>query len=252
MLLETIFNILIPVSALILLWLGIRYFWHAGRYRLHHPEEWIHARSGNRIPAAILRYEQRTDDKARVYNFWFQINRILQHQIPGDFAELGVYKGESAWLIHQLSPERVLHLFDTFKGFEPDDLKHETGTATQYNWHDFADTDPAAVMEKLNHHPNVKLHEGYFPETTAGLEDTRYAFVHIDADLYAPVLAGLRYFYPLLSPGGVILIHDYTHLWEGLKRAVDEFAASIPEVPVHIADKHGTIMIVRNHPLSRD
>jgi len=243
---ESVLNLLITIAALALIGMGVRYFWHAGRYRLHHPEEWTEANARKMIPQELIRYEQQTDDKVRLYNFWFQTNRVLQQNVPGDFAELGVYKGESAWLLHQMAPDRTLHLFDTFKGFNPVDLTHESGEAARYDWHDFADTDAAMVLQKLQHHPGVRIHEGYFPETTAGLETTQYALVHIDADLYAPVSAGLSYFYPRLSPGGVIMVHDYTHLWEGLTRAVDEFAATIPEVPVPVPDKHGTIMIIKN------
>jgi O-methyltransferase len=51
-----------------------------------------------------------------------------------------------------------------------------------------------------------------------GLNDVLYALVNLDADLYNPTKAGLEYFYPHLSPGGVIFIHDYNHKWEGLMK----------------------------------
>src|ERR1700722_4801334 len=37
-------------------------------------------------------------------------------KIPGDMAELGVASGASAMMIAARSPERRLHLFDTFEG----------------------------------------------------------------------------------------------------------------------------------------
>ena len=60
-------------------------------------------------------------------NIWIQIKRIQRKGIPGSFAELGVYKGETARMIHLCAPERSLHLFDTFDGFPPGDLREETG-----------------------------------------------------------------------------------------------------------------------------
>ncbi|MEQ9230847.1 MAG: TylF/MycF/NovP-related O-methyltransferase, partial [Cyclobacteriaceae bacterium] len=63
---------------------------------------------------------------------------------------------------------------------------------------------------------------------------------------YAPTFSALNYFYPKLAKGGVILIHDYNHTWAGLRQAVDEFAATIPEVPVEIADWQGSVMIIKN------
>jgi len=68
----------------------------------------------------------------------------------------------------------------------------------------------------------------------------------MDADLYNPTKAGLEYFYPRLSPGGVIFIHDYNDKWQGLIKAVDEFAATIPEKLILVPDLDSTVMIVKN------
>jgi O-methyltransferase len=241
-----IISYLIYATIAIALWMLLRFLWLSIRQRVHQPDEWIQAAQHNEIPPQVLKYENRTPDKIRVYNFWFQIRRILNDQIPGDFAELGVYKGESAWLIHQLAPEKQIHLFDTFKGFAETDLSLETGKAATYGTHDFADTDVEVVMNKLNHTPKAIIHAGYFPDTTKGLEKKLFAFVNIDADLYAPVKAGLNFFYPRLAPGGVIIIHDYSFLWDGLRKAVDEFISTIPEQIVHVPDKHGSVMIIKN------
>jgi O-methyltransferase len=233
-------------AAAFLLWLGIRFMWLSVRQRVHHPDPWIHAAASGDIPEEVLRYERRVSDKVRVYNMWYQVRRIASERIPGDIAELGVYQGESAWLIHSLAPDRTMHLFDTFAGFSPGDLQHETGEAATYDWHDFADTDAETVRKRLGNSPNIQIHAGYFPDTTRGLESLRFALVNIDADLYAPVKAGLEYFYPRLTPGGVILVHDYTHQWDGLRRAVDGFVSTIPENIIHVPDRHGTIMIIKN------
>ena len=48
----------------------------------------------------------------------------------------------------------------------------------------------------------------------------QYALVHLDADLYSPQFSGLQYFYPRMTPGGVIIIHDCNN----------EFSGSIPLV----------------------
>ena len=45
------------------------------------------------------------------------LRTIIEKNIKGDFAELGVYQGKTAKLIHHYAPERNLHLFDTFEGF---------------------------------------------------------------------------------------------------------------------------------------
>ena len=42
------------------------------------------------------------------------LRTLVEKKIAGAFAELGVYKGKTARLIHHYVPERQLHLFDTF------------------------------------------------------------------------------------------------------------------------------------------
>lgn len=67
--------------------------------------------------------------------------------------------------------------------------------------------------------------KGYFPDTTAGLENEQYAFVNIDVDLYKPILAGLEYFWPRLAENGYLLVHDYfSASYAGAKIAIEEFA----------------------------
>ena len=89
---------------------------------------------------------------------------------------------------------------------------------------------------------------GNFPNTAEGLEQERYAFVSLDADLYAPLLAGLEYFYPRLSSGGAILLHDYNNQrFRGASMAVDDFEkknGAISLVP--LCDLHGSAVIL--HP----
>ena len=62
-------------------------------------------------------------DLARLYFFYTNIVRLLAQDTKGDFAELGVYKGNSAKIFHALAPDRKLYLFDTFEGFSERDSK---------------------------------------------------------------------------------------------------------------------------------
>ena len=75
-------------------------------------------------------------------------------------------------------------------------------------------------------------------------DDARYALVHIDCDLYAPVKSALSYFYPRLVPGGFLVVHDYSSLhWNGAERAVDEFFADLSESVVPITDSAGSVVV---------
>ena len=140
---------------------------------------------------------------------------------------------------------RTLHLFDTFEGFDQKDLAIENSANPGHST-DFSDTGVETVTKFIDGNDNIFFHRGYFPQTAETLPDHIYAFVHLDADLYKPTLAGLQYFFPRLTNGGVIIIHDYNHNWEGVTKAVNEFVTTISENPVEVSDWQGSIMIVKN------
>lgn len=213
----------------------------------YEPPAWEHARKQDLLSRQLLRAARNYPDKVRLYNFWLQVQRLKKDGVKGDFAELGVYKGDSARLLHLMDNGRTFHLFDTFDGFTGADLQSETGDAATYTAKNFADTSFTKVLKNIGGDAGkIKIHAGYFPESTAGIEECLFALVNLDADLYKPTKAGLEYFYPRLSPGGVIFIHDYNHKWEGLMKAVDEFKATIPENLILVPDLDSTVIIVKN------
>ena len=215
-------------------------------YKISKPFKWEESLKNGNISTHLKKIERSYRDKVRFYSIWFQIERIKSTHIQGAFAELGVYKGETANFIHEMDNSRELHLFDTFEGFDEQDLAEETSNDSKYNTSNFSDTSVDTVKELINGNENVYFHKGLFPQTTLSLQDKKYAFVSLDADLYAPTKAGLEYFYPKLSPGGVIVIHDYNHSWDGCRKAIDEFSKTIPETIVEIADWQGSAMIIKN------
>jgi hypothetical protein len=171
---------------------------------------------------------------------------VLIRRIDGDFAELGVYRGVTARLIHHYAPDRRLHLFDTFSGFDGRELDTTSHAGL------FSDTSIETVMRNIApRSENVIVHAGRFPETTAAhaiFQDNapgKFAFVHLDADLFEPTDAGLEFFYPRMTAGGVIVVHDY-NAWMGARRAVDRFFASRPEVPVAMPDRCGSAVIIKS------
>ena len=145
-------------------------------------------------------------------------------------AEGGVYQGMFSREINRCFPERTLYLFDTFEGFDSRDIKVELGEGlSQVTEHYYGETNQELVLSGLPHKDKAVIKQGYFPETVVGLEDERFLFVNLDFDLYLPILAGLRFFYPRMVDGGVILVHDYfTKFYHGVGKAVHEFECEVP------------------------
>lgn len=145
--------------------------------------------------------------------------------LPGDVAELGVYRGGAARLLALTAPTSTLHLFDTFAGIPEDDAAeggaHERG--------EFA-CDSAAVAAFVRSGLAV-YHVGAFPGTA--VDGLRFRFAHVDGDTYQTTRAALEYFVPRLVPGGVIVFDDCD--WPkcpGVRRAIDE-AGIVVEKPTH-------------------
>ena len=173
--------------------------------------------------------------------------RIRDLQVPGAAAELGVYKGDLAWKINALFPDRPLYLFDTFEGFDPRDVAFEQEHKTSFAKEgDFQDTSIQAVRSRLPYPDQAHFIQGYFPDTAGPLMDQTYAFVSLDADLYAPILAGLAYFVPRMETGGMILLHDYNNTrFLGAKKAVEAFEKTHgPLKLLPLCDLHGSAAIL--------
>ncbi len=179
-------------------------------------------------------------DPIRYGTIALAINTIKNEKIKGHFAELGVFQGNTSKIIHQLAPEKRLYLFDTFEGFPVEFLENK-GDSNR-----FKNTQLERVKKNIGNLNNIIIRKGIFPETTEGLESEKFAFVYLDADLYKSTLEGLKFFYPRISKGGFLLIHDYHNPQEsnaGVMRAVDEFMIDKIEKKIEIPDVLGSIIL---------
>ena len=152
------------------------------------------------------------------------------HSIEGSVAEVGVFRGDFAKEINRVFSDSRFYLFDTFEGFDERDL--EVDSENNQNYHllgdwlvkedQFRNSSIETVRNILPNPEKCIIKKGFFPETF-NIIDERFVFVNLDADLYQPIKAGLEIFYPLMSRGGVILVHDYFGMLSGVTKAVDEF-----------------------------
>jgi O-methyltransferase len=148
-------------------------------------------------------------------------------KVSGDIAEVGVAYGASAKVIAEYASGRPLHLFDTFDGLpaptSADSSKFFTGEFQ-------------SSLESVRSYlggAQVHLYQGLFPATAEPVKNKVFAFVHLDVDLYESTLACLRFFYPRLSPGGILISHDYLTS-EGVNLAFKVFFADKPEPVIEL------------------
>jgi hypothetical protein len=144
---------------------------------------------------------------------------------PGNVAEVGVFHGGSAKVICQYTPlEKRIFLFDTFVGIP---------FQSEYDFHKIGDMaieeTPEEMMRNLNLPANVTIHKGIFPQETGKFViNEMFSFVHLDMDVYESYKQCLPFFFPRMTVGSILLMHDYVApTTQGAKKAIDEFFESV-------------------------
>ena len=182
-----------------------------------------------RIRDLIRGYTLLSDDRLQHLH---QFARAAAH-LPGEAAEVGVYRGGTAYLLASIFSvqNKVLRLFDTFSGVPaiPASIDiHREG--------DFSDASIAEVTKYLDGFANIVFHVGIFPDSvTADADSNTYCFVHVDADIYRSVIDSCIFFYPRLTPGGMMLFDDYGFpSCPGVRKAVDEYFSDKRQKPIYL------------------
>jgi len=157
-----------------------------------------------------------TDNEA--YQLFMAVKRTKK--VDGDIAEVGVYRGASARLICEAKGDKALHLFDTFEGLP--DLSQIDNRNLYHKGQYLATFEN--VKNYLKEYPNIHFYKGLFPFTAEPVEGKVFSFVNLDVDLYESTLNCLKFFYPRMNKGGVIMSHDYMDInVPGVRKAVDDF-----------------------------
>jgi hypothetical protein len=184
-------------------------------------------------------------DAARLWSLILNIKQVVAEGVIGDFAEVGVWRGNTAAVLATLAAGRQVFLFDTFEGFSNRDLR-----GVDANQDLAFDTTSLDLVKRVVGRERLNCHyvKGWFPSTISDEHKRRnYAVVSLDCDLYEPMKAGLAFFYPRMPRGGILLLHDYSsQLWKGAKLAVDEFCAETGELVILMPDKSGSAFLRRS------
>ena len=173
-----------------------------------------------------------------------------QRGIFGDVAEGGVFRGDFSKVINAAYPDSKLYLFDTFEGFDERDFESDDNynklicKTGKERYSHLANTSVELVLNKLPHPENAVIKKGYFPQSAQDV-DGEFVLVNLDFDLYAPIKAGLEFFYPKMKKGGVIMVHDYYTHYFNANKAVDEFCNEHGLFPISIGDLFSIAVIVQ-------
>lgn len=168
----------------------------------------------------------------------------IERGIPGDFVECGVYAGANSAMLAQAiedtgARERRVHLFDSFEGIpaptEHDEAWIAAGHPVGTSACDLESTRSNMVRIGIDERLLV-YHQGWFDHTVPlaasdeavpHLRLKQIAILRLDGDLYASTKVCLEHLYPLLSPGGWLIVDDFA--LDGCRKAyVDYFGKGGP------------------------
>jgi len=168
----------------------------------------------------------------------YELFKIVR-DFPGDIIECGVYRGASLFqwanFIEVFAPhsQKVVIGFDTFSGFSAQMSRVEDRQSVSQLTENSARFLPRtkeeiqSIAKSLGLAERVELVAGdatvtipNFVRENLGL---RISLLNLDFDVYEPTKAALESFYPLLVPGGVVILDQYGSRGWGESDAADEF-----------------------------
>jgi len=169
------------------------------------------------------------------------IQYIHDKGIEGSIVECGVWKGGTMMIMAEKlmslhSKSRELFLYDTFEGMiEPTEkdidfsgknslARWKKSQKSEINEWCYAPIEEVTKNLEMTKYPQNKIHyvKGKVQDTIPGTLPEKIALLRLDTDWYDSTKHELTYLFPLLQPGGILIIDDYG-FWKGQKEAVDEY-----------------------------
>jgi O-methyltransferase len=198
------------------------------------------------ILSKVSRYTMTTPE--RIVALIDAVEYVHGASVPGCVVECGVWKGGSmmaaALTLLRLGDQRDLYLYDTFDGMtQPtandvdyrgrravDQLREQDKTTSVWSIWAYAPLQGVQDAIESTGYPDPLVHfvKGPVEETIPQTVPDQISLLRLDTDWYESTRHELEHLYPLLAPGGVLIIDDYGH-YQGSRRATDEYLAQLPE-----------------------
>lgn len=223
----------------------------------------VEATSADKAAIKSLRDYTMTSSE-RLWSLINAVRYVQNENLPGDFAECGVWRGGSVMamaneLVRLGVTDRKIWLYDTFAGMTPptaNDVEEGSGkTAEEMLAHtEVADgnnvwcvagrADVEANVRSTGYpFENFNFVEGDVVQTLQTAVPEQISLLRLDTDWYESTKAGLEILYPRLVVGGVCILDDYGH-WLGARKAVDEYFEKSGHRPfMHPIDFSGRVFI---------
>jgi O-methyltransferase len=202
----------------------------------------------------MVRLHARLADLTLVPKTQFVDNLVVARRagsVAGDLVECGAWRGGMSAALAWALPGRHSVLLDSFEGLP--DAKAIDGPAAVHWSTVVRDHENCTAGEQWAHdamarvgHADYELVRGWFDDTVPAVADRArpIAVLRLDGDWYDSTMVCLEHLFPLVRPGGIVLIDDYFD-WDGCSRAVHDYLSqngSAERVRTSTADEFAYIV----------
>lgn len=226
----------------IVILVGLSYFWSFWTHKVFKPWGWLEQKKRGLLKTDVMRRERVYKDRVRYYSYFFCMEQVERHETAGSFVMAGLEDADLIGLLRNQCPEREMWAIGPMEATEVT-LIHENCQGEVSNEPVSVDYVAETEVRKLMPE-DAKNHvlKGSVAELV-GKVTGPVALAAIDCVEYDGVTAALSHLRPLMSKGGIIMVHSYNHTWEGVRRAVDDFCAASGDGLVPLADMYGSVAI---------
>jgi SAM-dependent methyltransferase len=172
--------------------------------------------------------------RKRMANLRSVVETVITDGVPGDLIETGVWRGGACIYMRAILraygvTDRTVYVADSFEGLPPPDPgKYPADAGDQHFTFDALAISLEQVRANFAKYglldDQVVFLKGWFKDTLPGLNAERFAVVRLDGDMYESTMDGLRNLYHKLSPGGFLVIDDFS--LPGCQQAIMDYRAA--------------------------
>lgn len=146
------------------------------------------------------------------------VEHILGNGVPGDLVEAGVWRGGVCILMRALlevyrDPSRQVWVADSFSGMPESNAAGDSELAL-HEFNDVLSVSQDQVEENFRSYglldDRVVFLAGWFEDTLPSAPIERIALLRMDADLRTSTSVILENLYDKVSPGGIVVVDDYS------------------------------------------
>lgn len=180
-------------------------------------------------------YQTCTNDRIAKLIAHYELYKMTD-SLPGQIVEAGVFKGSSLIRfatfreIFGANFSKKIIAFDSFAEFPLTDYEEDKKLRTKFveeaGLNSISVTELTNIFTQKKINGPIELIEGNILETVRAYKkehpELRISLLNIDVDVYEPTKEVLEQLWPLIVPGGIIILDDYG-VFPGANKAIEEF-----------------------------